>query len=277
MASAALLVGAGLSTAPSAADEELDEFFVRIEINASDGDVGGHIKLDGEGWDTMAVTDPRPMDIYVLNAEGVLQDQGQTESFSESTEPLCYNPLADDDPENDDEDWQTLADFLLQFIEGDYTASGMTVDGDPIEGEYTLVHEVPAAPDISRTDGRHFEIDDDDFVVIRWRKGDDFGECSTDAETGANDGGLVPTNKVELWEITVEPDVEDEVLEDANLLKTVFTVQLAGNQRKKVTVPSEYFRKYLRKGITEFKFEIGARVHENQTFSEGAFTVEYDD
>jgi hypothetical protein len=278
VASAALFLSAGFAPAPSVADEELDEFFVRIEINASDGDVGGHIKLDGEGWGEMTVTDPRPMDIYVLDAQGILQDQGQTENFSESTEPLCYNPLHDDDPENDDEEWQTLADFLLQFIEGNYTASGMTIGGDAIEGEYTLVHEIPGAPNISRTDGRHFEIDDDDdFVVIRWRKGDDFGECSTDPETGAYDGGLVPANKVELWEITVEPDVDDDVLEDANLLKTVFTVQLAGNQRRKVTVPNEYFRKYLRKRITDFKFEIGARIHENQTFSEGGFTIGYDD
>lgn len=32
-----------------------------------------------------------------------------------------------------------------------------------------------------------------------------------------------------------------------------------------------------KKGITEFKFEVGARIHENQTFSEGGFTVGYDD
>ena len=104
VASAALFLSAGLTPASSVADEELDEFFVRIEINASDGDVGDHIKLDGEGWREMTVTDPRPIDIYVLDAQGTLQDQGQTENISESTEPLCYDPLQDDDPENDDEE-----------------------------------------------------------------------------------------------------------------------------------------------------------------------------
>lgn len=272
-ASAALILGSSITAAPSLAQEELDEFFIRVEINASDGDVGAHIKLDGEGWEYMKVSNPDGDSIYELTAMNELAEQGQTENFSESTEPLCFDPLTDEDEENNDEDWQTLAAFLARFMPGEYEASGMLKgDGpDTIGATYMLYHMLPAAPNIQRTDGRHFEIDDDDGVTIRWRKGHDFGECSEGA------GGLVPAHDVELWEITVEPDVEDEDLDEAGLLKTVFTMQIPGNQRRRVTVPYEYFIKYLKAGITEFKFEIGAKVLENLTFSEGGFTVEWDD
>ncbi len=56
----------------------------------------------------------------------------------------------------------------------------------------------------------------------------------------------------------------------------MFTIQLAARQRK-VRVPQEYFRPYPKAGIDGFEFEVGAKLEENQTFSEGGFTVERDD
>jgi hypothetical protein len=45
----------------------------------------------------------------------------------------------------------------------------------------------------------------------------------------------------------------------------------------RVTVPSEYLRPYVEAGFTEFKFEVGAKSGQNQTFAEGTFTVELGD
>lgn len=268
----ALAVALASAAPPSQAefDVALDEFFMRIEINATDGDVGLHTKLDGDGWGEMEITNPQGYPIYDLDAMNELQNQGQTENFSESTEPPCFNP-------GNGEAFQTLAEFLGVFGEGKYVASGRTNDGaNTIGADYDLVHDLPAAPDIAYTDGRHFEVedDDDDGVVLRWMHGNDFGACSTGPD--ADDGGLDPTDvEVDLWEVTVEP-TDDEAVAGAGLPFTVFTVQLPADQRS-VTVPREYFLPYLVAGVTNFKFEVGAKAGEHQTFSEGEITAELDD
>lgn len=269
----ALTLAVAAAAAPSHAQfaVELDEFFVRVEINASDGDVGAHFKLDGEGWKIMRIANPLNHQLYRLEAQNQLEDQGQTENFSESTEPLCFDPTKDDDPENDDEEFQTLNDFLERFIEGEYRAAGRTNDDmETIGAVYELEHKLPAAPDISLTDGRHFDINNGG-VVINWRDGDDFGNCS-DEELGADDGGLAPTDEIELWEVTVEPADEEEV-DDAGLPFTVFTMQVPADQTR-VRLPRQYFLSYLQAGIEEFQFEVGGKANENLTFSEGEFTVE---
>jgi hypothetical protein len=252
-------------------DVELDEFFVRIEINATDGDVGAHLKLDGEGWGEMQVRGPDGAPLYDLLASDVLLDQGQTENFSESTEPLCFD-------EGEGEAFQTLTAFLDRFVEGMYEAEGVTTEGDSIGARFALLHQIPAAPDLSWTEGRSYKLKGRKKgrrkgrrhgVTIRWRAGDDFGECS--GGEGADDGGLAPAADVDLWEVTVEPAEEDQV-EDAGLPFTVFTVQVPAGHRQ-VSVPPEYFASYLHAGIRLFKAEVGARVGENQTFSEAEFTV----
>ena len=268
----AVLSGLFLAFSPAQSraqfDVELDEFFIRIEMNASDGDVGLHTKLDGDGWGEMEIENPGGDPIYELEALNELLDQGQTESFSESAEPLCFDA-------GEGEPFQTLAEFLDRFAEGEYEAEGETVEGESIGATYLLLHDIPGAPDISATDEGEFEIEegDDDVVTIRWEIGDDFGECSEGE--GADDGGLDPTDEVDLWEVTVEPGDDDEV-ENAGLPFTVFTVQLSPDSRS-VDVPNQYLLPYLEAGIEDFKFEVGARHDENQTFSEGEFTVELED
>ena len=84
--------------------------------------------------------------------------------------------------------------------------------------------------------------------------------------------GTIPdpaTVPVDSWEVTVEPD-EDQ-LEALSLPLRVFTVQLPSNQLS-VTVPSEYLQQYITAGITTFKFEVGAKAGENQTFTESSFS-----
>ncbi|MFQ5829916.1 MAG: hypothetical protein ACE5JD_12285 [Candidatus Methylomirabilia bacterium] len=260
LAAMAALTLAAAVPASWAATVELDEAFVRIEINASDGDVGFHGKFDGEPSKLMTIRRPDGEVIYRVRARRNLKRQGLTENFFESAEPTCEE--------------QPLAAFLLRFPTGVYSFEGKTNDGaDILEGEFTLTHALPAAPDISAFDGSTVELDDDDSVVIHWGPGTDLGACHDQALV--NNGTIPdPANvAVERWEVVVEPDVDVEAL---GLPFSVFSVQLPPGQVS-VTVPFEYLDSYAVAGVTEFKFEVGAKSGENQTFSEGTFVVELDD
>jgi hypothetical protein len=233
---------------------ELDEALLRIEINATDGDAGFHGKLDGPPWKTMRIKDPNGNEIFELEADGRLKRQGVTENFFESSEPTCED--------------QPLRRFLKRFPAGTYKFRGATIEGQPLKGEATLSHTLPAAPDIGAFDGS--EIPSGSPVVITWAHGGDLGECH---DQDLVDEGIIPdpAGVVEdSWEVTVEPD-EDE-LEALGLPLRVFTVQLPADQLM-VTVPAEYLQGYLAAGVRTFKFEVGAKKGENQTFSEGSFTI----
>jgi len=260
-AMAALTLGAAVP-ASWAATVELDEAFVRIEINATDGDVGFHGKFDGEPSKLMKIK--RPGDgsvIYLVRAQHNLKRQGLTENFFESAEPTCEE--------------QSLAEFLLRFPAGDYLFEGVTNDGvDTLQGVATLSYDLPAAPDISGFDGSIVELDDDP-VVIHWGPGIDLGECH---DQDLVDNGIIPDPadvEVERWEVVVEPN-DDEQLEASGLPFSVFSVQLPPGQMS-VTVPFEYLQSYAVAGVTRFKFEVGAKSGENQTFSEGAFELIVDE
>ncbi len=82
--------------------------------------------------------------------------------------------------------------------------------------------------------------------------------------------------EVDRWEVVVEPSVDHDVLEADRLLFGVFSVQVAPGQMR-ITLSREYFLPYLAASITDFKFAVGSRADENQTFSEGEFTVAFDD
>ena len=58
-----------------------------VEINATDGDAGLQVFLDGEAWKTMRVTGPDGRTILDVTAKGRLDGYGLTELFSESSEP----------------------------------------------------------------------------------------------------------------------------------------------------------------------------------------------
>jgi hypothetical protein len=138
---------------------ELDEAFLRIEINATDGDVGFHGKFDGEPSKIMKIKKPNGGVLYIVTAHGALNKQGLTESFFESAEPTCAE--------------QPLAEFLKRFPEGTYTFQGKTNDGENLEGEAFLSHALPAAPNISGFDGSAFAPGAP--VVITWAPGQDLG------------------------------------------------------------------------------------------------------
>jgi hypothetical protein len=111
-----------------------------VEVNATDGDAGLQVFLDGEAWRSMKITDPSGSTILDINAVGRLEDFGLTELFSESSEP----PF----------DVFPLEEFKALWPEGRYSFAGTTVDGRRLTGRATLSHDIPDGPEItSPTDG----------------------------------------------------------------------------------------------------------------------------
>jgi hypothetical protein len=111
-----------------------------VEVNATDGDAGLQVFLDGEAWRSMAITGPDGGTILDINAVGRLEDFGLTELFSESSEP----PF----------DVFPLEEFKALWPEGRYSFAGTTVDGRRLTGRATLSHDIPSGPEItSPTEG----------------------------------------------------------------------------------------------------------------------------
>ncbi len=253
----------GALAAPAFAEDfgEFGETTVIIEINASDGDVGFHSLMDGDAWSWGRITDPMGQKIVTAKASGAMADQGLTEFFFESAEPLC-----EPDEEEPDDPVLTLGEFLMRFAEGTYKFRAFTLDGDKLKGTAELTYDIPAAADISLTEDMEMAVD---AVVIAWMPGDDLGDSCHDQ--ALIDDGIIPDHAdvpVVAWEVVVEP--EDE---DAATPTRKFTAHLPPGQTS-VAVPEGYFTKYIEDGFTEFKFEVGA-VEEsgNQVFSEGSFEV----
>ena len=249
----------------AAATERYDEFVPIVEINATDGDVGFHVLLDGTGWDVAKIYRSNWDRIFKANAFKSLNRQGLTELFMESAEPLCWN-----DPEADPEDLEnivTVEDFVNRFAAGTYYARGRDLAGEVIKGSGQLTHDLPAAPIVNIDAG--LDVDGNADVTISWQVGVDLGNCAY-PEGLITDPGDV---EVVRWEIVVEPD--EDAVEEADLEDTVFVVQFHGDAPMSVDVPAEFFGPYLDAGVTDFKGEVGAREESgNQTFTEIEFTVE---
>ena len=139
-----------LSADPEPIEYDDLEFF--IEVNDTDGDAGVQLFLDGEQWKSLKMFSPDDEELLDVEASESLNIQGLTEFFFESAEPSF-----DDVP---------LDEFLDRFPEGEYSFSGMTIDGDPMEGTATFTHDIPDAPVIiSPEEDDDVEIDE---AVIEW-------------------------------------------------------------------------------------------------------------
>lgn len=119
-----------------------------IEYNSTDNDLGFHVRLDGEDWNTLKIVNPNGRTITEVAGRGPFRDLGMTELFFEGAEPSL-----DDVP---------LDTLLALFPEGKYTFTGTTVDGTRLASTARLTHAVPAGPKVSA------EVKGDS-VVIRWR------------------------------------------------------------------------------------------------------------
>ncbi len=111
-----------------------------VELNATDGDAGLQVFLDGDPWRSMSIFGPDGRRILAIKARGRLKGHGLTELFSESSEP----PF----------DELPLREFKRLFPEGRYRFGGETIRGRRLVGRATLTHDIPRGPKIvSPADG----------------------------------------------------------------------------------------------------------------------------
>jgi hypothetical protein len=118
----------------SAEAVRLAEATMIVEVNATDGDAGLQVFLDGEPWRTMRVTGPDGRTILDVTTKERLDGYGLTELFSESSEP----PF----------DVFPLEKFKQLFPGGKYSFVGRTIEGARLTGAARLSHAIPAGPRI---------------------------------------------------------------------------------------------------------------------------------
>ena len=109
-----------------------DDARIRIEVNATDGDAGIQVDLDGDAWESVRILSPDGGRILEVAGRGSVARQGLTELFFEGEEP-SFDELS-------------LEELFERFPEGVYQFVGRTVDGDRIVGTATLTHDIPAGP-----------------------------------------------------------------------------------------------------------------------------------
>jgi len=126
----------GLSTSTSWAGDEAEVPFtvgkLFFQLNDTDGDLGIHMKVDGEPWKHLSIEDARGRRMLNIRARGRLRRQGLTELAFESAEPTF--------------DELTPAEFFARFPEGVYDIEGITLSGEERENEVTITHVLPAPP-----------------------------------------------------------------------------------------------------------------------------------
>ncbi len=141
--SATLVVG-GMAAAPALADSgsggrhtetiELKDARLKFEINATDGDGGVQLFIDGEQWERLTMRDPHGRRLFTSRTAGAMAEQGVTELFFESAEPTF--------------DELPLPELLERFPEGEYRFRGRDVDGNRLVGSAVLTHQLPDGPEL---------------------------------------------------------------------------------------------------------------------------------
>ncbi|GGC00692.1 hypothetical protein GCM10011352_28560 [Marinobacterium zhoushanense] len=244
----ALCLGISTQVSATAPCGDFGECKTLIEINASDGDIGFHFLIDGEDLNSVRLENPDGAKVFEDIAKGALAEQKLTETFAESSEPLCWP-----DPEADpDDEIVSLEEFLERWQAGTYTFIGKGDEGEKLEGETELSYALPAAPTNLDYSGG----------LISWSSGDDLGNCGSFAQLSALvDDGVLPVHPVNvviaIWEVVLEA-------EDGSGLK--FSIRLPASQMS-VTVPTEYLNTLA--DDTLAKIEVGAiTADDNATFTE---------
>jgi hypothetical protein len=131
---------------------EFTDARLKVEINATDGDAGLQIFLDGEAWREVELLDPEGAPVVDVDVTGRAESYGLTELFAESSEP----PFEE----------FPLEQFIELFPEGTYQFRGVTIDGTPMVGSAELTHAFPDGPAIlSPAAGSRVRRDQ---VVVSW-------------------------------------------------------------------------------------------------------------
>jgi hypothetical protein len=122
------------SSREAAKPMRLEDSTLIVEVNATDGDAGLQVFLDGEPWKSMRIVDPQGRPILDVTGRARLEGYGLTELFSESSEPSF--------------DVFPLEKFKTLFPEGRYTFTGTTIEGRRLVGSASVSHDFPAGPKI---------------------------------------------------------------------------------------------------------------------------------
>ena len=238
--------------------QEFDEAFIFFELNDTDGDLGIHALIDGDAWDKLNIKDPDGRRILDVKLKGNLGNQGLTEFFFESAEPL----FEDLDP----------VDFFDRFPEGIYEIEGRSVDGEEMEAESELTHVMPAPP-APTVNGESMAVQCDDEepgfditvtsapVTIAWPA---VTMSHPDPDTGG--AGIFPPVAVEIYNYQVVVETELEI--DGEEFETVFSVILPPGVTS-MEIPDEFIAQ-----SDTFKYEVLAREESfNQTAVESCFML----
>jgi hypothetical protein len=111
----ALYLGTAAAAEPQPV--EFTDARLKVAINATDGDVGLQIFLDGEAWNTVKLLDPQSNAMLDVDVTGRAENYGLTELLPESSEP----PFEE----------FPLEQFKELFPEGTYTFPGTTTTECP--------------------------------------------------------------------------------------------------------------------------------------------------
>lgn len=242
-------------------DDELEyeEAFLYFELNDTDGDLGLHGKVDGDGWKKVRIESPNGRKILELKVKSGLKRQGMTELFFESSEP-CFPETCED---SDDVSLEPDV-FFARFPEGLYEWEGKTLDKEEIEGEVYLSHRIPAAPVVKKVGdadkpeeaGECWGKPSGDDVTIKWKK-----VKKTHASLGSETNKPLGGNSVLYYEFVAEIDDTD------NKMTAVVPPDTTA-----WTIPAEFLDLVGNAG--EVKFEIIVRVETGTHMDEDGEEVE---
>lgn len=253
---AVVLLGIHSNASATEPCQDFGECKVLVEINSTDGDIGFHWLADADDLGALRIDDADGNKVFENKAYGPLKEQHLTETFGESSEPLCSDALK----EEDDDVVVTVEEFVRRWPDGQYDLTGRSDDGEKLSGSTRLTYYLPAAPEnLTYMNGS---------AMVTWTPGSALGACATQEEL-ANmvSAGILPEHPMNVplaaWEVTLE--VED----DSNLS---FTVRLPVGQTG-ITLPL-WFLDALESN-TPAKIEVGAiggnpvvDDNDNATFTE---------
>lgn len=205
-----------------------------IEVNASAGDAGIQISVDGSEWNRLEVFDPNGRRIFEGTGRNSVGTQGVTEFFFESAEPSF-----DDLP---------LAELFLRFPEGIYKFAGVTVDGKTLTGKAGFTHAIPDGPEIVSPPGGA-TVDSIQPVVIAWEP------------VMRPFPGTTKPVKITGYQVIVERVKPQPLLAFSSEMPATAT---------QVTVPAEFLQGKAEYNVEVLAIEAGG----NQTITERAFKAQ---
>jgi len=232
-----------------------DEAEIFFELNDTDGDLGIHALIDGDAWKSLRIEDPSERTQLKIRARSKLRQQGLTELFFESAEPIF--------------DELPPAEFFERFEEGTWEVEGKSLEGGQFESETELTHLMPAPPQPTVNGIPMAEQCDEEEpgydapevtapVTIAWP-----AVTTSHPDLGSPQGSTEIV--IHNYEVVVETEIETAAGEE---LEVVISVILPPEVTS-MTIPPQFLAL-----SDEFKYEVLAREESfNQTAVESCFLL----